>query len=389
MRESKRVLVVGLGIAGMSAALRLHRSGWTPVIVERAAERRTGGYFIGLFPEGRQAVRALGLTDVLHTRTPERKRSWEVGRFGERSRGVGFLEQPGDPDAVLRGDIEQALWSAIDGHVEVRFDTVPAAIRAHAGGASVTLRRGGSAAETVEETVEDFDLVIGADGLRSTVRELVFGAHERFMKPLGAVICAFQMSRQLPEFRSDDALVIADTRRSLWVFPLDDCPPTALFTYRPGDVDAQFSRPPVEVLQDAFAGLSADGAVEVALEELAGAPQHLFDSVHYVEMPSWHRGRVALVGDAAWCLTLYSGMGATAAMSGAALLGDALDRHEDDVERALHAWEQGLRPFIRKHRRRAGFKAQFFVPSTRLLTRVRSAVLTWGARRKLSTAGQA
>ncbi|MGW4071357.1 FAD-dependent monooxygenase [Nocardia grenadensis] len=126
----KRALVVGLGIAGMSAAIGLRRAGWTPVIVERAPERRTGGYFVGLFPEGRQAAVDLGITDHLHTRNPQRAaraNSWSVDRRGRRRPTLGFLDRPGEPAAVLRGDIEAALWQNITG-VEVRFGTTPVAI---------------------------------------------------------------------------------------------------------------------------------------------------------------------------------------------------------------------------------------------------------------------
>src|SRR4051812_24761509 len=73
-------------------------------------------------------------------------------------------------------------------------------------------------------------------------------------------------------------------------------------------------------------------------------PDHLFDSVRQVKMPSWHRGRVVLVGDAAWCVTLYAGMGATSGIAGGELLGPMLQRHPGDLPGALHAWEARMRP---------------------------------------------
>src|SRR5687767_11675711 len=109
--NSRRALVVGLGIAGMSAAIGLHRAGWTPILIERAPERRTDGYFIALFPEGRRAATDLGIADHLHIRNPVGDAAtWSVNRRGHRHRSLGFLDQPGGPAAVLRGDIEAALW---------------------------------------------------------------------------------------------------------------------------------------------------------------------------------------------------------------------------------------------------------------------------------------
>jgi 2-polyprenyl-6-methoxyphenol hydroxylase-like FAD-dependent oxidoreductase len=117
----KRALVVGLGVAGMATATGLRQAGWTPVIVERAPERRTGGYFVGLMSEGRQAAIDLGIADQLHTRNPsDGGKAWSLDRRGNREPGVGFLHQPGDPAAVLRGDVEAALWQGISG-VDVRF----------------------------------------------------------------------------------------------------------------------------------------------------------------------------------------------------------------------------------------------------------------------------
>ena len=68
---TQRALIVGLGIGGMSAAIALKRQGWTPVIIERAPERRKGGYFIGLRDEGKNAASALGVLDVMEKRTPD------------------------------------------------------------------------------------------------------------------------------------------------------------------------------------------------------------------------------------------------------------------------------------------------------------------------------
>ncbi|MEU8916433.1 hypothetical protein [Streptomyces nigrescens] len=65
-----------------------------------------------------------------------------------------------------------------------------------------------------------------------------------------------------------------------------------------------------------------------------------------VHMDRWHRGRVVLVGDSAWCVTLYAGMGASAGLAGADLLGTMLDSHPDNVGRALAKWENALRPYV-------------------------------------------
>ncbi|WP_404559959.1 FAD-dependent monooxygenase [Curtobacterium sp. AB7] len=371
MQSSKRVLVVGLGIAGMATAVRLKDAGWEPVIIERAPERRSGGYFIGLFAEGREAAERLGVLGNITRENPAGSKTWEVDSDGDRTLSIGFLDQPGHPRGVLRGDIEAALWERVRDEIEVRYSVTPEAIRSMSDRAYVVLRN----MQDGTLTEESYDLVIGADGLRSTVRQLVFGPNEQFMKPFNAIICAFALDSQVPQFAERDGLVLAEPGRSLWVFPFGDRTPTALLTYRTTDEDAEFRRPPIETLRARYAGVDGDGAVAHVLDELESAPDFLFDSVHQVKMPSWHQGRVVLLGDSAWCLTLYSGMGATAGLMGADALGAALEANPASIESALTEWEAGLRPFIKKHQFGAHIKGQVFVPSNRFLARVRTAVM--------------
>ncbi|WP_280402506.1 FAD-dependent monooxygenase [Nocardia carnea] len=368
----KRALVVGLGIAGMSAAIGLRRAGWTPVIVERAPERRTGGYFVGLFPQGRQAAVELGIADDLHTRNPQRAagaHSWSVDRRGRRRPALGFLDQPGEPAAVLRGDIEAALWQSIT-DVEVRFGTTPVAITEGSAEVQVLLET----ADTGARYRESFDLVVGADGMRSSVRRIVFGPDEDYLTTWNAMICAFQLKEQVPSYEASDSIIMARAKRAVWVFGFADHAPTALLTYRTTDIQEQFSGSRVQRLRSVFSGMD-DPVVRHVLDSLEEAPDHLFDSVHQVRMPRWSRGRVVLAGDAAWCMNLYSGMGATSALRGGAALSAALREHPDDLAAALDAWETGLRPFITKHQRTARLKQQMFVPSSRRAEVLRSVLL--------------
>jgi 2-polyprenyl-6-methoxyphenol hydroxylase-like FAD-dependent oxidoreductase len=371
----KRALVVGLGIAGMSAAIGLRRAGWTPVIVERAPERRTGGYFIFLFPEGRQAAADLGVADHLHTRNPEWKPggiTWSLDRRGNRKPTLGFLDQPG-PAAVLRGDIEAALWQSITGDgdaVEVRFATTPVEITEAADGVQVLLEDAG----TGNRYREGFDLVVGADGLRSSVRRMVFGPDEDHLVDWDAMICAFQLEGQVPSYEASHTVVSARAGRAAWVFGFADHAPTTLLTYRTSDIQGQFTGAPIERLRAVYSGMD-DPVVRHVLDSLERAPQVLFDSVHQVKMPRWSTRRVVLVGDSAWCLTTFTGMGASASLRGGAALGAALWGHPDDLDAALDAYETGLRPFITAEQRKARVKQQRFVPSNRVTEVLRAGVL--------------
>ncbi|OZM83100.1 FAD-dependent monooxygenase [Pseudonocardia sp. MH-G8] len=365
----KKALVVGLGIAGMSAAIGLRRAGWTPVIVERAPERRTGGYFIFMFHEGLQAVADLGVADHLHTRNPDWRpggNSWTVDRRGRRKPALGLLDAPSGLAAVLRGDIEAALWQGITGDgigdaVEVRFATTPVEITEGAGGVQVLLEDAG----TGKRYREDFDLVVGADGMRSSVRQMVFGPNEDYMANWKSMICAFQMKEQVPSYEASDSIIVSRPKRAMWVFGLSDHAPCAWLTFRTEDIPDRFAGPSIEQVRAAFSGMEDEPVVRHVLASLEEAPEHVFDSIHQVKMPRWSTGRVVLVGDAAWCMNTYSAMGSSSSLRGGAALGVALAEHPDDLAAALAAYETGLRPYITKQQRSARVKQQRFVPSSR------------------------
>lgn len=303
-----------------------------------------------------------------------------MDRRGKHRPALGFLDQPGEPAAVLRGDIEAALWQSITG-VEVRFATTPVEITEGAAGVQVLLEDAGAG----KQYREDFDLVVGADGMRSSVRRIAFGPHEDHLTTWNAMICAFQLKEQVPSYEASDSIIIARAKRAVWVFGLADHAPTALLTYRAEDIQEQFSGSRVQRLRAAFSGVD-DPVVRHVLDSLEEAPDHLFDSVHQVRMPRWSTGRVVLVGDAAWCLNLYSGMGATSSLRGGAALGAALQEHPDDLAAALDAYEAGLRPFITKHQRTARLEQQMFVPSSRRAEALRSVLV--GLVRRIRAAGR-
>ncbi|GAB4097524.1 FAD-dependent monooxygenase [Brachybacterium horti] len=277
----------------------------------------------------------------------------DVNRSGSRRRpSMGYSDLPGDARMILRGDIESALHPQVSEVAEIRYGTTPVAVVEHADGVDVTLRStvDGSTAETTER----FDLLVGADGLRSTI-----------------------IQEPAPGFTARDGLVIGEAGRSAWVFPFADHAPGALLSYRMDDVDAQFAMDRTEALRRAFGPEPLGPVLRHLLEQYDAAEDKLFDSVHQVVMPSWHADRVVLVGDAAWCLTLYSGMGASLGLAGADLLGTVLARNPGTTGRALREWEQQLRPFVEKQQlagRTEGLT--MFVPQNRRDLAKRAAMTT-------------
>ncbi|MCC5576104.1 FAD-dependent monooxygenase [Microtetraspora sp. AC03309] len=364
-----RALVVGMGIAGIATALRLRQAGWEPVLIERAPGRRSSGYFIMLFGAGLASARRLGVLDAIGDRTTQRL-PFEVNRAGRRAPGMSPAGLPGKPRMVLRGDVEQALFSALPPDVEIRYSTVPTRITQDDTAAEVTLHD--TAADTT--VTERFDLVIGTDGMRSTVRGLAFSPDE-YLHPLNYMIGATALDHPIDGIAHDQGLSLAEPGRSAWIFPFADHAPGLLFSYRTSDIEVEFTRPAIESIRAAFGPQPPGPLLEQMFTAFEQAPAHLFDSVHQVKMPRWHHGRVVLVGDAAWCLTLYSGMGASSAMAGGELLGTMLERHPDDLPAALRAWETRMRPFITTEQESALMMRTLFTPHDRKEQLLRTAML--------------
>ncbi|MET8990670.1 FAD-dependent monooxygenase [Nonomuraea wenchangensis] len=358
--KTGRALVVGLGIAGIATALRLRQVGWEPVVVERAPARRSGGYFIVLFGAGIASARRLGVLEAIGDRSGPHVTSFEVDRAGGRRPGMNPFAMAAGPRPLLRGDVERGLFAALPDDVEIRYSTVPTRIVQDDAAAEVTLHDTAADATVTER----FDLVIGADGMRSTVRKLAFGPEE-YLHPLNYMIGATVLDGPVDGFALHEGLVLAEPGRSVWAFPFADHAPSLLFSYRTSDIDAEFSRPPIESIRAAYGPEPTGPLLEGLLTRYEEAPDALFDSVQQVKMPQWHHGRVVLIGDSAWCVTLYAGMGASSGMAGGELLGTMLQRHPDDVPGALRAWEARMRPFIHLQQESAVPGRRIFTPHDR------------------------
>jgi 2-polyprenyl-6-methoxyphenol hydroxylase-like FAD-dependent oxidoreductase len=340
----RRALVVGLGISGIASAIALKQSGWEPVIVEKAPARRRGGYFIGLFGLGRIAADHLGALPGLHDRRSPASQNFAIDRTGIIGDTLGFADAPADfgPWMMLRGDVEQATFDALPDDVEIRYNTRPVDVWQNASGVRVTLED----SATGERTQEEYELLVGADGIHSQVREMVFGPAQKYLHELGTMICAFELPENPPGLKPDQGVILTEVGKAFWVFPFADHPATVLFTWASDDPGAERKLDPKQHIREVFGDQPFGAYMEYALDQLDRADEFLYDTTEQVKMDSWHRGRVVLVGDSAWCPTLYSGMGATSGIGGADLLGAALRKHPDDLDAALDGWEKVMRPKI-------------------------------------------
>jgi 2-polyprenyl-6-methoxyphenol hydroxylase-like FAD-dependent oxidoreductase len=367
--------VVGAGVAGLAAAASLHRAGWAVVLCERAPARRTGGYFVRLAPEGLAAADRLGVSHTLQTRLPADGVITGVdGRGRTVSRVDASLADDPRALALVRGDLEAALWTARPAGVAVRFGTAPR---------RVDLRR--HAAEVVldgpDGTVrERYDLVVGADGVRSAVRDMVFGPEQMFRHEFDQVVISAVLPRLPGALREGDYVVPAEVGRTAHLMAVAGHDPVVFFTFRAallaatgGQAAARAAADPVGALRQVYGDFA--GLMPEILDGVEEAGATHVDSVAQIRLGSWRRGRVVLVGDAAWCPTLYSGQGSALALVGGETLGTHLAAHPDDPEGGLAAWEEAHRPAALAAGSAARRSRHFFLPGNRLVAAVRRAAL--------------
>jgi 2-polyprenyl-6-methoxyphenol hydroxylase-like FAD-dependent oxidoreductase len=188
-----RVLISGAGIAGPTLAYWLAHYGFTPTIVERAPHLRTGGYIIDFWGAGFEIAERMGLLPELSYKGYRVREVRVVNRDGERVAGfhaTAFAEATGGRYLSLpRGDLAAAISERIKGIVETIFHESIAGVTQNGHGVRVTFERGPD---------RDFDLVVGADGLHSPLRALVFGREHRFERYLGYKVAAFEVDGYRP-----------------------------------------------------------------------------------------------------------------------------------------------------------------------------------------------
>ncbi|WP_433262282.1 FAD-dependent oxidoreductase [Micromonospora vinacea] len=352
----KRAVIVGAGIAGLATALRLHQDGWQVTVAERAPARRSSGYMVNLIGPGYDAAERLGLLPALSTadlglfttvlvHADGRPKFTVPSAIAEAALGKRAL-------SVFRGDLEASLFEAVRDQVDIRFATTVTSVDQGTDHVRVELSDG---------TTEQADLLVGADGVHSATRTAVFGPDFRVDLPY--LVAAFPLPHPVAGVPESSATTYIGPGRTAAIVNLGPERSSAFFTYRSADPAADLRRGPVDALRAAFGDLS--GGVPDAIDHLEKNPASAyFDAVSQVVMPRWSAGRVVLLGDAAWCVTLFAGHGAALALAGADHLGAALGRHTDDLPAALAGWETGLRPEVGKRQAlaRRGM-AQYAPPS--------------------------
>jgi 2-polyprenyl-6-methoxyphenol hydroxylase-like FAD-dependent oxidoreductase len=354
----KTFLISGAGIAGPTFAFWLNAAGRQVTLVEQASALRTGGYVIDFWGLGYDIAERMGLKNDIDRIGYHMRELRIVGDRGQRVASFGtrvFRELTGGRFVTLgRSDLSRLLLEKIKGTTELIFGDEIVGFREEADRVLVQFRGGGE---------RQFDLVIGADGLHSNVRRLVFGSQEHFEQPLGYIVAAFEVHGYRP--RDEEIYVIySKPAQMLARFALHGDRTLFLFVFTVYAASAVHNLPEQKALLHERFG---DGHWECAriLSELDRAPDLYFDHVSQIKLDTWSRGRIALVGDAAFCVSLMAGQGSALAMTAAYVLAGELHKAEGRHEEAFHNYESLLRAYIGSKQKGAQRFSAAFAPKTR------------------------
>jgi 2-polyprenyl-6-methoxyphenol hydroxylase-like FAD-dependent oxidoreductase len=353
-----RILISGASIAGPVLAYWLTRYGFEATVVERAPTlRKTGGHAVDLFRpsmEISEKMGVLGRIEALATGTDAMTLYREGSRRPAHIDLSRLVNVASDRHVeIMRDDLSEAYYDAGRDDVEYLF------------GDSITAISPDGEVTFEHAAPRRFDIVVGADGLHSNVRRLVFGEDAGRAQFLGGYLAVLSVPKAVAA--EGEMLLHASAGRLAGLYtaqPLDDA--RALFMFRSKTELEYHYRDALrqkELLRAAFAGMHA--TVDGWLDELDRTPAFYFDSITQLQMDTWSRGRVTLVGDAGYCPGPAVGGSTSLAVLGAYVLAGELAQVRGDHVRAFAAYEQELGETVRRSRAFARGAAKTLLPGSR------------------------
>lgn len=344
LQSGSEVLISGASFAGLATAFWMLRLGHRVTIVEVAPGLRRGGTPVDIEGETIGILRRMGLFDAVRAKALP-PRGFEFRSADDEALGG----MPAHPDAaetrfeIHRDDLLDILSGEILGKAEIAF-----------GRSMRSLTNGSDTVSVVfdDGSARDYALVFGCDGNRSNTRRLAFedGASASHFMGAYVFLKVVPVTSLLP---ADVSQVFSVAGRTAMLNGYDDRTDICLAFRSEDEIEYNYRDRAQQrrMVHGHFDGLG--WKVPAMLAHLDEGNDFYFDRVNQIRMPSWSRGRVALVGDAGYCVSPVAGMGGSMALIGAARLAEAMERHGDDHASAFREYHAGLHGFVEEVQERA------------------------------------
>ncbi|GIF23466.1 FAD-binding monooxygenase [Paractinoplanes tereljensis] len=357
-------MISGASIAGLSVAFWLRRTGWNVTVIERAPSFRDGGQNVDIRGVAREILDRMGLFDAVKAQN-----TTETGTVFVNATGEVRAELPSDgPNGataeleVLRGDLARTILDNLPEGVTFRYGDTIEEVTDGPDGITLTTASGRSL---------DADMLVIAEGVRSTTRDRLFGA-EVDRRELGITM----VFGTIPRTAGDDdrwRWYNAVGGRQIHLRPDNHGTTRAILSYARGDDLTRLDRPEaLAKVRERYA--DAGWEAPRILDAFDTSDDVYIDQLTQIRMTTWHRGRVVLAGDAGWCVTPMGGGGASLALTSGYVLAAYLAQEPGNLETALTAYEKWMRPLVDDVQHLPRGLEHFAYPQTRFGLALRSQV---------------
>lgn len=334
----KKILVIGAGVAGLAVCYWLKRFGFSPTLVERNDILRKGGHAVDIYGIAVDVAKKMDIYKKICEMRTELEHAYYVDAKGnillqEEEEEVGYKR--GDEVEIVRGNLLDILMRAIT-DIPCYFNQNVIRIEQHDEHVEVTFK---------DNKTENYDFIIGADGLHSATRRMVFAKEEYNLLDLGSYFGVFSTPNHLKLNRSEIMFELDQKLVSITVYQ-NTSKALASFMFRPKHRlnNIRDENEQKNILRNTFLDLGWE--TNKLLEFMENSNDFYFDTVMQVKMKSWTKGRIALVGDSGYCATPLSGQGTSVALVGAYILAGELKAASGNHMVAFERYNALLRPFV-------------------------------------------
>ena len=337
--KDKKVLISGASFAGLSTAYWMSKSGYKVTVVEIANGLKMGGTPVNIEGNTVDIVKRMGIFEQIKANRLimgmlEFKNADDITEGTMQLRKEGD-QLPDDTFEIERNTLLNMLFDQVKNDVQFIFNNSITALNETKENIEVTFKDGSQQA---------FDLVFGCDGIHSAVRKIWFGHEADYSHFLGQYFSITIVNKLLIKQNTTQFYNVPDKGIMLNAY---NNKTDIIFCFRSEKeipYDYRDEAQQRKIILEQFAG----GIWRTAelLEEARHSKTFYFDKLCQIKMPSWTKGRVALVGDAGYCASPAAGKGGSLAIDGAAALADAFHKHNGNFELAFQEYNKSFRPFI-------------------------------------------